>query len=308
SWLTTADPQGRRRIDDPADWIRRELVEAFTAGVRVIPVLTDYADLPGGSDLPAEIERLARCQYRRLRHRDAAVDLDRLRAALIVADPALAAAARRRSTPPLRAAVVPAQLPPDVYGFAGRDQHLAWLDALLADAATEAPTAVVISAVSGTAGVGKTALAVHWAHQVADQFPDGQLYVNLRGFHPGGQVMEPAAAVRGFLDALGVPAERIPPDLDAQTALYRSLLAGKRMLIMLDNVRDADHARPLLPGTPTAFALVTSRNQLTSLVAAGGARPLTLDVLTHDGARELLARRLGPDRVPAEPEAVPAAT
>ena len=206
-------------------------------------------------------------------------------------------------TPVASPAVTPAQLPGDVPGFAGRVEHLARLDALLAGAATEAPTAVVITAVSGTAGVGKTALAVHWAHRVAARFPDGQLYVNLRGFDPGGQVMEPAAAVRGFLDALGVPAERIPADLDAQAAVYRSLLAGKRLLVVIDNARDAEHARSLLPGTPTALAVVTSRSLLTDLVAADGAYPVALDLLTEAEAWELLERRLDPGRVAAEPDA-----
>jgi tetratricopeptide (TPR) repeat protein len=200
--------------------------------------------------------------------------------------------------------VVPAQLPADVYGFAGRIEHIARLDALLAGAATEAPTAVVITAVSGTAGVGKTALAVHWAHRVAARFPDGRLHVNLRGFDPGGQVLEAAAAVRGFLDALGVPPERVPAGFDAQVGLYRSLLAGKRVLVVIDNARDADHARPLLPGTPTALAVVTSRNLLTDLVAADGAHPLTLDLLTNAESRELLERRIGPGLVAAEPDAV----
>ena len=203
----------------------------------------------------------------------------------------------------VRQAVVPAQLPRDVYGFSGRGEELARLDAVLAGATAEAPTAVVISAVSGTAGVGKTALALHWAHRVADRFPDGQLYVNLRGFDPGGHVTAPAEAVRGFLDAFDVPPERIPASLDAQAGLYRSLLAGRRILVVLDNARDAEQARPLLPGTPTALALVTSRSQLTPLVAADGAHPLTLDLLTEAEARELLARRLGPARVAAEPQA-----
>jgi tetratricopeptide (TPR) repeat protein len=162
----------------------------------------------------------------------------------------------------------------------------------------------MVAAVSGTAGVGKTALVVHWAHRVAARFPDGQLYANLRGFDPSGQVMTSAEAIRGFLDALGVPPERIPPGQDAQAALYRSLLAGKRVLVLVDNARDTDQVRPLLPGTPTAVAVVTSRDQLTPLVAAHGARRLALDLLTHDEARELLAQRLGTGRVAAEPQPV----
>ncbi|HVQ95048.1 MAG TPA: BTAD domain-containing putative transcriptional regulator [Mycobacteriales bacterium] len=205
-------------------------------------------------------------------------------------------------TAPARA--TPAMLPADVYGFAGRSDELARLDATLTAAAAEAPMAVVITAVSGTAGVGKTALAVHWAHRVADRYPDGQLHVNLRGFDPGGQVVEPAAAVRGFLDALGVPPDRVPAQFDAQVGLYRSLLAGKRVLVVIDNARDAGHARPLLPGSPTALAVVTSRDSLADLVAADGAHPLALDLLTEAESWELLERRLGPGRVAAEPDAV----
>jgi tetratricopeptide (TPR) repeat protein len=199
--------------------------------------------------------------------------------------------------------VVPAQLPADVRGFAGRGEQLRRLHALLTEASAASATAVVISAVSGTAGVGKTALAVHWAHTVRDQFPDGQLYVNLRGFDPAGRPMPPAEAVRGFLDALAVPPGRVPAGLDAQTALYRSLLAGKRILVVLDNARDVDHVRPLLPGTSPAMAVVTSRSHLTPLIAQEGAYPLLLDVLSTQEARDLLIRRLG-ERVAAESDAV----
>jgi DNA-binding SARP family transcriptional activator/tetratricopeptide (TPR) repeat protein len=198
---------------------------------------------------------------------------------------------------------VPAQLPPDVRGFAGRADELARLDAILAAVGTE-PTAVVVSAVSGTAGVGKTALAVYWAHRAAGRFPDGQLYVNLRGFDPGGRVTAVRDAVRGFLIALEVPPERIPADVDAQVGLYRSVVAGRRVLVVLDNARDADQVRPLLPGTATALVLVTSRTHLTSLIATENAHSLTLPVLAVEEARELLARRLGAGRVDAEPEAV----
>jgi DNA-binding SARP family transcriptional activator/tetratricopeptide (TPR) repeat protein len=239
--------------------------------------------------------------------------LRRLHARILAADPALdgPAQATGPDVAAATAAAVPAQLPADVGAFSGRVAELSELDTLLAAAGQPgagrgdaAATAVVISAVSGTAGVGKTALAVHWAHRVADRFPDGQLYVNLRGFDPGGQIVDPAAAVRGFLDALGISAQRIPAGVDAQAALYRTVLAGKRVLVVVDNARDAEHARPLLPGSRAAFAVVTSRNQLTNLVAADGAHPLTLDLLTEAEARELLARRLGPGRVANEPVAV----
>jgi tetratricopeptide (TPR) repeat protein len=233
---------------------------------------------------------------------DPSVELREVHQAILRGEPGHAGSAP--SSAARRATVVPAQLPADVSGFAGRGEHLAWLDMLLSGAATQAPAAVVISAVSGTAGVGKTALAVHWAHQVADRFPNGQLYVNLRGFDPSSSVMAPAEAVRRFLDALDVPPERIPVDLDAQAALYRSLLGGKRVLVVLDNARDTAQVRPLLPGSRTCLVVVTSRNQLTGLIAADGARPLTLGLLTDDEAHQLLARRLGADRVAAEPAAV----
>src|SRR5262249_41219526 len=152
--------------------------------------------------------------------------------------------------------------------------------------------------------VGKTALAVRWAHRVKQRFPDGQLYVNLRGFDPGGQVMAPAEAGRGVLDALGVPPERIPQGLDAPAGVDRSLLGGRRVLVGGGHARDAGQVRSLLPGTPTVLMLVTSRNQLSSLVAVDGAHPLTLDLLSEAEARELLARRLGAGRVAGEPAAV----
>ncbi|MCU7725287.1 tetratricopeptide repeat protein [Actinoplanes sp. KI2] len=199
---------------------------------------------------------------------------------------------------------VVAQLPSDVYPFTGRAAELARLDALLA-VAGERPTVALISALSGMAGIGKTALAVHWARQVSDQFPDGQLYVNLRGFDPSGRVMDPADAIRGFLDALGVAPNRIPAGADAQAARYRSLLAGKRVLVVLDNARDAEQVRPLLPASPAALVLVTSRNQLTGLLATDGAHPLQLGVLSPAESRELLHERLGDDRAAAEAGAVP---
>src|SRR6266568_2226982 len=192
------------------------------------------------------------------------------------------AAAARRSTRPMTPGwtgpdVVPRQLPAAVSGFAGRPAELAELDRF-ADGAEKTGGAVVISAIGGTAGVGKTALAVYWAHRAADRFPDGQLYVNLRGFDPGGRITSSAEAVRGFLDALGVPPQRIPASLDAQAALYRSLLAGRRVLVMLDNARDTEQVLPLLPGTSTAPAVFSapSVNRSSSASSAGRpAKPLT---------------------------------
>ncbi|WP_186316015.1 AfsR/SARP family transcriptional regulator [Catellatospora sichuanensis] len=199
---------------------------------------------------------------------------------------------------------VPAQLPADTPVFSGRADELRRLDDLLPDTPTTGLTTVVISAISGTAGVGKTTLAVRWAHRIADRFPDGQLYLNLRGYDSAGTALSTAEAVRGFLDALAVPPHRMPTTLDGQLGLYRSLLAGKRVLVVLDNVRDAEHVRPLLPGSPGCLVLVTSRQQLPALVVTEGARPLTLGLLDAAEARELLSRRLGRDRLSTEPAAV----
>jgi len=201
------------------------------------------------------------------------------------------------------AAPVPRQLPAAVPDFTGRTGELAALARILEQTGAGAPGTVVISAIGGTAGVGKTALALHWAHQVAPRFPGGQLHVNLRGFDPAEAPVTPAQAIRGFLDALGVPPERIPAQPDTQAGLYRSLLSCKRMLIVLDNARDEQQIRPLLPASPASLVLITSRNQLAGLAAAG-ARLLSLDTLTHDEAVQLLTARLGTGRVAAEPGAV----
>ncbi|GAA1859122.1 AfsR/SARP family transcriptional regulator [Asanoa iriomotensis] len=197
----------------------------------------------------------------------------------------------------------PAQLPLDVRGFTGRASHLAALDAALATAGDE-PNTVVVCAVSGMAGVGKTALAVHWAHRARRHFPDGQLYVNLRGFDPTGPPLRPTEALRGFLEAFDVPPHRVPASLESQIGLYRSLVDGRRVLVIVDNAGSAEQVRPLLPGTPTAMVLVTSRNTLPGLVAGEGAQPLVVDVLSPSEARELLTRRLDRERVEADPTAV----
>jgi DNA-binding SARP family transcriptional activator len=238
-----------------------------------------------------------------------AAPLQQLHQQILAADPQLAAIADAASIggppPPTHRRLVPAQLPHGSPDFTNRDTEMDLLNALLPgdDAGARGP---VIAAIAGTAGVGKSALAVHWAHQVRDRFPDGQLYVNLRGFDPGGSVMSPADAIRGFLDAFAIPAGRIPVDLDAQGALYRSMLADLRVLILLDNARDGAQVRPLLPGSPGSLVVVTSRNQLISLAATDGAHPVPLDLLPHGEARQLFTRRLGQRRVAAEPAAVDA--
>ncbi|MEV6237869.1 BTAD domain-containing putative transcriptional regulator [Lentzea sp. NPDC051838] len=206
----------------------------------------------------------------------------------------LTAEAALTVTAPVASRPVPRQLPAPPRSFAGRGRELHALDAII-----DGGHPIVLS---GTAGVGKTALAVHWAHRVAERFPDGQLYVNLRGFDPSGAVMAPGEAVRAFLDALGIDPQRIPASLDAQASLFRSALADKRVLVLLDNARDADQIRPLLPGSPGCLVLVTSRNRLAGLVATHGAYPLALDLLSTGEAHDLLVDRLGLDRLRAEPD------
>jgi DNA-binding SARP family transcriptional activator len=192
----------------------------------------------------------------------------------------------------------PAQLPAGLAVFVGREAELARM-ARLPSGGT-----VVITAIAGMAGVGKTTFAVHWARQIADRFPDGQLYLNLRGFDPVGPPVPPAHALRTLLESLGADPRALPQDIDALAALYRTLLTGKRVLVLLDNAHDAAQVRPLLPGEPGCLVVVTSRNRLAGLVAVDGAHPLHLDVLSLPEARALLARRLGPERVTAEPDAV----
>ncbi|MEJ3747870.1 tetratricopeptide repeat protein [Actinomycetes bacterium KLBMP 9797] len=247
-----------------------------------------------GAPLPAEAIDLSEWSTRHvrmLRAVDGAQAAERLAAS--------ARAEIERHAPDL---VVPRQLPAAPRQFAGREAELAALDRIALEAAAPGG-AVVVSAVGGTAGIGKTTLAVHWAHRAADRFPDGQLYVDLRGYGPGAP-LTPAEAIRGFLEAFTVPAQAIPTTFDGQTGLYRSLLAGKRMLVLLDNARDAEHVRPLLPGSAGCVALVTSRDRLASLIAVEGAHPLRLDLLTPAEARTMLVDRVGPHHVRAEPEAV----
>ncbi|XVV03258.1 ATP-binding protein [Actinosynnema sp. CA-248983] len=222
--------------------------------------------------------------------------LRELHEAILAGDSALLADHHPRYAPS-----VPRQLPVPPPVFVGRAAELTRLDQLI-ESHERVP--VVLSAISGTAGVGKTTLAVQWANRVAERFPDGQLYIDLQGFAPAGPPVEAAEALRRFLDVLGVPPERVLADLGGRTALYRNLLADRSVLVVLDNARDSDHVRPLLPGSPGCLTLVTSRDGLTGLVVGEGAHPLHIDLLTHDDAVALVTARMGRARSAAEPDAV----
>ncbi|MFJ8061415.1 ATP-binding protein [Streptomyces sp. NPDC096142] len=193
----------------------------------------------------------------------------------------------------------PRQLPPPMRCFAGRVAELRALDALLAGADPAVPLIVVIH---GTPGVGKTTLALHWAHRLRGRYPDGQLHVNLRGFDAE-QEPDPGQALDGLLQALGAASESVPCDVDAKTALFRSFMDDRRMLLVLDNARSAEFVRPLLPSTGGALVIVTSRNQMDGLVVREGAHRLELGVLPYRDALALLEQRLGAPRLAAEASA-----
>jgi DNA-binding SARP family transcriptional activator/tetratricopeptide (TPR) repeat protein len=195
----------------------------------------------------------------------------------------------------------PRELPPTVSGFTGRSGELQALDRMLDRHGQPVPGTVVISAIGGTAGVGKTALALCWAHRVAHRFPDGQLYVDLRGYAPG-EPVSAADALAGFLRSLGLPGQRVPADTEERAARYRSLLAGRRMLVLLDNAGSVEQVRPLLPGADGCVLVVTSRDSLAGLVSRDGAQRLDLDLLPLHDAVALLRALIG-DRVDAEPAA-----
>lgn len=206
----------------------------------------------------------------------------------------------QRSTQQSKAAVIPRDLPQDVYGFIGRDDEFAELDQLMAESGKQSSGGVA-SIVSGTAGVGKTALAVHWGHQTRKNFPDGQLYVDLRGYDPD-QPLDPGEALAAMLRRLGVDGDDIPSEPAERAARYRTLLDGRRLLVVLDNAFDGDQVRLLLPGSPTCFVVITSRDRLTGLVARDGVRRIDLDLLPFDDSLALLRLLVG-TRVDAEPSA-----
>ncbi|WP_030899586.1 AfsR/SARP family transcriptional regulator [Streptomyces sp. NRRL F-5126] len=242
---------------------------------------------------------------------DPGSDLQRLHQRVLTGDPGLLhsppvprprsdARSDARSGPP-----VPRQLPPGPARLAGRDADLARLSALLPPSGREQVRGgdPGIRAIVGTGGIGKTWLALHWAHRHQAAFPDGQLFIDLRGFSPAEEPLPPGTVLRGFLGALGVSPERLPPDLAARTALFRSLVADKRVLLVLDNAADTAQIEPLLPGGGRSAVLVTSRRRLSGLDTRHGGQTLRLAPLTRAQARELLAHRLGPDPLAADPDA-----
>lgn len=195
-------------------------------------------------------------------------------------------------------ALPPAQLPPDLPAFCGRIKELSLLDNL-------ASGGVRVAAIDGMPGVGKSALAVHWAHRAAERFPDGQLYLNLRGFDPQGPPTDPAEALQKLLTGLNVPLSQIPAEIDDRISVYRSMLAGRKVLIVLDNTHSTEQVGPLLPGTGPSVAIVTGRNRLTGL-AVQGAQMLTAELPSLEDTRENLQKRIGAGRVEAEPAAADA--
>ncbi|MEB8338063.1 AfsR/SARP family transcriptional regulator [Streptomyces endophyticus] len=259
-----------------------------------------------------QAEALSEYEELRIRLRDElgvdpGEDLRRVHEAVLRHDDAALGRPAETRTPHVQAsATAPAELPHVPYGFTGRVDELAHLDALLPTVEGSVPgpaRTVVISAIGGAAGIGKTALAVHWAHQVRDRFPDGQLYVNLHGFDHERPPLEPSEALELFLRSLGVEASQVPASVDAQARAFRTLVSDRRVLVLLDNAASAEQVRPLLPGGPSCCVVVTSRNRLGDLVALDGAQSLPLDFLAPDEACALLSRALGADRIAGEPHA-----
>ncbi|KAA2262377.1 tetratricopeptide repeat protein [Solihabitans fulvus] len=221
---------------------------------------------------------------------DPGPDLRALHEQVLRDDPALRVDSAARTVPPRVGVIVPAQLPPAATGFTGRDDELAWLDEL---GAQHRPGAAAVGVLTGAPGVGKSALAITWGHRRAERFPDGQLFGSMRGFDPRHDPVDPADVLTKFLVALGVPADGVPSDVDDRAAMYRSLLARRRVFVVLDDVRDSEQVRPLLPAGSGSVVLVTSRRRLDGLAVSSGARLLGLDTLTEDAAVALLHDAIG---------------
>jgi DNA-binding SARP family transcriptional activator len=302
---------GARRWNEEraaAEEHRAELELALGTGVSVVPDLRRVLELHPYRQHAAELlmtalyreDRTAEALdvYESIRRQladelgiDPGQRLTELHTAILRDDPALRAAPKRPA-PAARRLPAPAQLPADTVHFTGRERELAALDALLGPG----PSTAVISGIGGS---GKTSLALHWAHRVRERFPDGQLYVNLRGFDRG-EPLTPLDALAGFLRALGVPTEAIPSDVDEAAGLLRSRLADTRTLVVLDNAKDSPQVTPLLPATAGCVAVVTSRSRLPDLAAVHDVRQLTVGALEHEESVGLLESLIGADRIGRE--------
>jgi DNA-binding SARP family transcriptional activator/tetratricopeptide (TPR) repeat protein len=232
---------------------------------------------------------------------DPGEELTRLHHRVLTNDAALSAPSVMTAEPmPAGRSPGRGNLPRQMADFVGREVELATLDGLVRGGGP--PPAVVITAIGGAGGIGKTALAVLWAHRAAAHFGDGQLYVDLHGYD-GGRPVRPVDALARLLRTLGVPNDQLPTDLDQATDLYRATVADKRLIVVLDNARSVDQVRPLIPGGSGCFVVVTSRDRLGGLIARDGAVPVTLGLLEPWEALDLLTRVVGAARVDAEPDA-----
>ena len=251
-WLTEVDERGEPRIRLKDDWVHRELAEALRLGLRVIPVLIDDAHLPLDSELPPDIAEVSRHQYAHLRRRYTKEDLASLIARLTEADHSLAALSALRKE---RLHKVPRELPTQASHFVGRAELLARLSVVASQVFSNN---LALAVVVGMGGIGKTALAVKWANEVRSQFPDGDLYADLQGFGPR-EPLEAADILGGFLRSLDVDGNGIPNELERRSALFRSIVSSRRLLILLDNARSEEQVRPLLPASLGSMTIVTSR-------------------------------------------------
>jgi tetratricopeptide (TPR) repeat protein len=295
AWLAD-DPRtpGRLLVSREDDWVRGEVRRALEREVHVIPVLLDGTSLPDVARLPHDIRGLVQRQAVEVRHHRLGDDVRSLSTYLEALLPS------RPSVPAGSGDGPPHQLPARLSGFVGRGQELDRLDQRLWEMSEDSPTIVVLC---GTAGVGKTTLSTHWAHRAKHLFPNGQLYANLRGFDSRTPA-EAGEILHGFLTAFGVPPAAIPDAVDSRAALFRSQVADRRVLVVLDNAYSAEQVRPLLPGSQTSFVLVTSRARCHGLAVREGAEHLPLTVLAEPEARDLLAGRLGRERAAAESDAI----
>jgi tetratricopeptide (TPR) repeat protein len=303
-WLSTcATDEQRLLVERDDDWVRYEIRRALRRGVPIVPVLLDGASLPTAMRLPADIRKLMHYQAVKIRHESLGRDVRRLADGLAQLLPAAGTGAAGIPHEPTTAApLVPRQLPPTVRTFVGRAAECAELDAMVRSPQDLAVSAAIVT-VDGTAGVGKTCFAVWWGHQAQHSFPDGTLFADLGGHGPGSS-MVPSVALSSFVQALGLPESRVPSGEDALIGTYRSLLAGRRVLVVLDNAADASQVRPLLPTSVGCLAVVTSRAVLTSLTVVDGAHRIGLGLFTQHEAEELVAAVVGSDRASAEPTTV----